>query len=460
MKKFFSLLAAALFTLPMLAEVYTITISGSSTSITSQGISLSADKAAGQNDPVVNNNTSTGEVDYRVYAGSTFTVSCSQTITSINFTLSTKGVQRQATLTPSTGTMTQTNAGTTAAWAGSASSITFTVGAKADYGTDGNTKAGQFDFTQLVVTTDGSVPPTPTDPVTPPTGGNVTISGLAYADAYLWSYNGFDFLDIDLYKDFDYEVGLTFPEVYLQMEAKSMTAIAGTYDLFYAGYWKSANDSVETDLDAESTVGTLTITYSNGAYTLAGSFTATDGKTYTFNCTPELAAYDDDYDEITLTEQGGTTPPVVNPGSVISVAEALAIGNALADNATTAETYVVEGYVAKLAGTYNTQYNDQSFFMSDIKGDASDHFDFEVYQGKIDAPGVIVGDKVRITGQITKYVKNGSVTIEIKKGTVEIISQTALEDVEGAAEVKKTIINGRLIIEHNGARYDALGTKL
>lgn len=42
-------------------------------------------------------------------------------------------------------------------WSGEASSVVITVGAKADYGTDGNSKAGQLDFTALTVTLNGEV---------------------------------------------------------------------------------------------------------------------------------------------------------------------------------------------------------------------------------------------------------------------------------------------------------------
>lgn len=75
MKHLFSFLAAALIALPMFAGTYTITISGSSTSITSQGISLSADKGDGQTAPVINTNTQSGVTEYRVYADGTLTTS-------------------------------------------------------------------------------------------------------------------------------------------------------------------------------------------------------------------------------------------------------------------------------------------------------------------------------------------------------------------------------------------------
>lgn len=454
MKHLFSFLAAALIALPMFAGTYTITISGSSTSITSQGISLSADKGSGQTAPVINTNTQSGVTEYRVYAGGTLTVSSSETITGIVFTLSSKGIERQATITPSTGTMSQTKGGNSVSWAGSASSITFSVSAKADFGTKA-TEAGQFDFTQLVVTTNGEGGGTTGGGTTGGgTTGDVTITGLAYADAYLSDYgDGLYFLDIDLYKGWDDETGYMYPEVYLSMQANSLTAIAGTYNLLYGGYWTSANDSVETDYEALS-VGTLTITYANGVYTFNGSFTCTDGKTYKFTCTPDVEAYDDFYDPITLNENGGPAPT----GDAISVAEALTIGNALADNASTAETYVVEGYVAKLMGTYNTQYGSQTFFMDSVPGDGTGHYDFEAYQCTLAAPGVALGDKVRVTGKILKYVSgSGNTTIEIKQGSVEILSHTAVEELHAKVSASKRIEAGRMVIYQGNRRFTSTG---
>ncbi|MCF0218928.1 MAG: Ig-like domain-containing protein [Muribaculaceae bacterium] len=111
-------------------------------------ITLSGDKASGGNAPSFNG---TG-ADVRFYAGNTFTVSTTgNPITKIVFNISAQGVKRQAALTPTAGTMTQTYGASTATWEGSASSVTFTLSAKADFGTEGNTKAGQFCFESMSV---------------------------------------------------------------------------------------------------------------------------------------------------------------------------------------------------------------------------------------------------------------------------------------------------------------------
>lgn len=144
---------------------------------------------------------------------------------------------------------------------------------------------------------------------------NIAVSGLQYCDAYYSTYEFEDgstmaFYDFDLYVDYD-DNGYVYPEVYVSVPAKSKTALNGTYEVWYGGYWKSAKDSVETDEDATEALGTLTIQNVDAAgnYKVTLSFTATDGNTYTVNDTVEVWAYDydNDYADITLSE-GGSAP--------------------------------------------------------------------------------------------------------------------------------------------------------
>ena len=146
---------------------------------------------------------------------------------------------------------------------------------------------------------------------------NIAVSGLQYCDAIYWTGEFEDgstmaFYDLDLYVNYDSDTKtLTYPEVYVWVPAKSKTALNGTYEVWYGGYWKSAKDSVETDEDATEAVGTLTIQNVDAAgnYKVTLLFTATDGNTYTVNDTIEVWAYDYDnnYAEITL-DEGGSAP--------------------------------------------------------------------------------------------------------------------------------------------------------
>lgn len=153
MKKFFLIGLLGMMTMPVLASTtVTLTVANfQTTSFSSQGISVEAAKANAANDPAYNSSSK----DLRIYAKGTLTVSADQPITHISFTLSEQGKKRLAPLTANTGNVTVVgDPDFTVDWAGSATSVTLTVGDKADYGTE-NTKAGQFDFTAIIVTYDG-----------------------------------------------------------------------------------------------------------------------------------------------------------------------------------------------------------------------------------------------------------------------------------------------------------------
>lgn len=91
--------------------------------------------------------------DLRIYAKGTFSISCAEEMTTIVFNLSSQGKKRLAPITASTGAIaTQSTGDVKVTWAGKATSVSFTVGDKADYGSDGSTKAGQLCFTSIDVT--------------------------------------------------------------------------------------------------------------------------------------------------------------------------------------------------------------------------------------------------------------------------------------------------------------------
>ena len=93
--------------------------------------------------------------DARYYAGNTLTISCETEMTEIVFNISAQGLKRLAPITANEGTIApQASGDTQVIWTGSATSVTFTVGAIADYGTESD-KAGQLDFTSVDITTGG-----------------------------------------------------------------------------------------------------------------------------------------------------------------------------------------------------------------------------------------------------------------------------------------------------------------
>lgn len=90
--------------------------------------------------------------DVRVYAKGTITISSEIPFTSVVFNISTQGLKRLAPITANRGTIApQASGDQTVSWSSATpvTSVTFTVGEKADYGSDGNEKAGQLDFTSI-----------------------------------------------------------------------------------------------------------------------------------------------------------------------------------------------------------------------------------------------------------------------------------------------------------------------
>lgn len=151
---------------------------------------------------------------------------------------------------------------------------------------------------------------------------------------------------------------------------------------------------------------------------------------------------------ITLGE-GSCEGPVVEE---ITVAQALEIGAALADGATTTEKYVVKGYVVK-AYDFDTQYKNQSFYMSDDASAERGDFFAKWTTGDV----VQEGNFVAVTGYIEKYLKEGASTIQVLRGEAKVLP-TAVENVTVAPQVTKMIENGQVVIIRNGVRYNSVGT--
>lgn len=110
---------------------------------------ITATKNSGSTAPTVNSNMK----DCRVYAKGTVTIATTgDAMTQIVFNLSSQGQKRLAPITSDNGNVATQQAGDkTVTWTGSSKSVTFTVGDKADFGSDGSSNAGQFDFSSIVI---------------------------------------------------------------------------------------------------------------------------------------------------------------------------------------------------------------------------------------------------------------------------------------------------------------------
>ena len=121
-----------------------------SISYTSGDYTISASKETGSSSPTVNATAT----DFRSYAKNQVMVSNSQeNIKKLVFHISAAGKKRWAELSASEGAVTHDVANGVIIWEGDTQFVMFGVGEKAVYGTDGATKAGQFNFSSVTAYT-------------------------------------------------------------------------------------------------------------------------------------------------------------------------------------------------------------------------------------------------------------------------------------------------------------------
>lgn len=311
---------------------------GSAISVTKDGVTVATDKGYGHRTYNPDTEKNDGAPDQlRVYKGGKLTISATSTITKIKFTFAD-----------------DKDGGLSESYTPNKTSWSETLGSQAR-------------ITAIEISLDGDTP-------TPPTpSGDVEIKGLAYADAYYID----GYWDFDIYADdaTDY-----FPEVYFSCydEAPSQTSIVGTYDVYWAGYWASENDSV---LTADEAVGSLTVTcVEQGVYNFVGSLEGEDGKTYTWNAQNiEVQAWDDEYNEITLTDGGTPTPPTPGDTTALTTLDTFEFGYYA--------SYSEEGAYNYSLNIYNSQDENYVPYVSfDIYTEAQNEF-----TGKFSAEGGNLG---------------------------------------------------------------------
>lgn len=405
--------------------------------------------------------TYNNEVHYRIYKNQTLTLtSTAGNIVKVEFTCTANDDAQYGPgcFTASAGAYNYS--GPVGTWTGSDSEVVFTA------------TANQVRATQVVVTLGeggGDNPGGNDDPVTPEV--STTITGLKEADAVFVADAEYgDYWAFDLFAGVDEEMlDYVYPELYVMVnESYGKTTINGTYNVLYSEYFPTADsEGIYTDEEAEDFVGTLTIKNvdNNGNYSFKGSFTATDGKTYTYDQVVKVTAYefmgeDEEgygiYEDLTLSENGDTpdnpdTP--VTPGGMITCAEAASI--AAAENYKGTENVTVYGYVVELGNQKvddKTGRNKQTFWLSDVNGGEKQ---FQAYWAFV--PDYFeVGDKVAITGILQNYKG----TIEISDGEAVLLNETGVEDVLVENTPVKVLKNGQMYIMQGNKVYTIMGTQV
>lgn len=425
MKKFTLFLSAMLFSVMSFAGVVTFTpadfegqgtsSTGSPVTVTKDGVTVSCDKGYGN------------EYALRCYKDGVVTISATENIASLEFAFDTyKDRYYNGDLEES-----------------------YTVGAN----TWNVTLSSQARFTSIKVTLgDGNDNPGEN----PGETTEVVLSDLAYAMAFYVEEEGAAYWEIELFNLDATGENLEFPLAALAVEAKSKTALNGTYDMLMAVYGtgEDAEGYVEGVYMSEDAAGTLTIKNVDnaGTYSFVGTFVGEDGKTYKINTESYIIWVEDGAtgEEIVLNENAGDTP---NPSGMITCAEAAQI--AAADNYKGTDNVTVYGYVVELGNQKvddKTGRNKQCFYMSDTEGGEKQFMAFWAF-----VPDYFkVGDKVAVTGILQNYKG----TIEIADGEATLLSTTSIEEVFVSENPIKVINNGQVLIIRGENVYNVLGAQV
>lgn len=196
----------------------------------------------------------------------------------------------------------------------------------------------------------------------------------------------------------------------------------------YDGIPNNFNEATWTQLDytpAASTYSDWTL-YSSGYINVPSEFVNCDSVYVAFyfyapssaSTTWELENFLIEEGDASDTPDTPVTPDTPSDVTEVTCAQAKELCNALSDGGTSTETYSVTGYITDVYTTISQ--GQQSFWMADTKdgGKVLQAYWANLPQG---VSAFTKGSKVKITGQLLKYVKDGNVTAEIKNATVEIL---------------------------------------
>ena len=141
----------------------------------------------------------------------------------------------------------------------------------------------------------------------------------------------------------------------------------------------------------------------------------------------------------------------------VNVTDAMAVGNALADNEKTTDIYCVTGYVVKISAEWEDGV--QTFFISDDP--EATYGDFQARLVTIADPGAKVGDCVAVTGPITKYVgASGTPTIQIDRGTAKVVHGQGIENITLTEKAQKVVVDGVIYIVRDNKMFNLQGAQV
>ena len=433
MKKFFSLIAAVLFAGSMMAIDFTLS---SAEAVEKDGVTVTFDKGAGSSVPAWYDN------GLRLYAKNTVTITSTSPITAISFNWQKQGTKAFNTATASVGDYTHPEEPGEGKWTGSATTVTFTLG-----------DAGQLLLNTFSVTLGegGGVTPDP-DPQPTDDWSEIVFTEATAAGAF----------NDSVFAAGEFTLKCTDTDNKLKTTAN--TATFGTveankaYNFRLQTGGKSSNkNSMELTVPADgqlriavrtatATDLTRTLVLAQGTDTIYNNV-VTDNDTVADH-SPRIFNYvyaDVKAGKVAVTypvngvnfyafafKAGEVVPPTpADPTNCAEAAEAALSVEKNNDLYNDGKEYTIEGYVTSIA--YAWKDGSMSFWMADTKEGGNV---LEAYKCAIEKEedAVRLGDKVAVTGKLTKY----NTTPEFAQGcTVNILERAEVVEPKNLGE--KTI---------------------
>ena len=183
------------------------------------------------------------------------------------------------------------------------------------------------------------------------------------------------------------------------------------------------------------------------------TWTSSNEAAATVNSSGKIIAVDAGETTITATSQDGsnksdTCTVTVSLPSYIdkTVAQARTIAEGLSNNETTTDYYRVEGFVTEVTEAYNPSYGNISFTIADEKGGSSNILCFRIKCDSDFAEDIIPTAKIRMIGQIQKYVKDTTTKFEI----VNVLPSTLEITIAGDTVVVHDATFAEVLAEFDG----------
>ena len=254
----------------------------------------------------------------------------------------------------------------------------------------------------------------------------------------------------------------------------------------------SADEVITTDENAEDFVGTLVIKNvdDEGNYSFKGSFTATDGKTYTYDQVLNVYAYEyseeDGYLDLTLSEEGGSDTPDTpdtpeGPVGTVTFDADVDQGDASLDsNNQTPYSITKDGVTMSVSkgiiGVYNGEhhyriYKSESLTITSTVGDiVSIEFTCTANDDAKYGPGCFTVDNGSYTysGAVGTWTGSASevvfaaTTNQVRASeiVVTVASSTAVDNVLAGEAPVKVVTNGQIYIIRGENTYNVLGAQV